>query len=56
MRIGQQHGISELVQLQKYEHARLRAANHIIAIIGTSNETELNTIERKIEASWGYNK
>ncbi|KAI8809992.1 hypothetical protein BJ742DRAFT_676408 [Cladochytrium replicatum] len=49
LRIGQDQGINDLVQLQKLEHSRLRSANHIIVIIGNTNEAELTAIERKIE-------
>ncbi|KAJ3281673.1 Axonemal dynein light chain domain-containing protein 1, partial [Borealophlyctis nickersoniae] len=49
LRIGQEHGITDLVQLQKFEHARLRAANHMIVIISNTNDSELTAIERKIE-------
>ncbi|KAJ3033158.1 Axonemal dynein light chain domain-containing protein 1 [Rhizophlyctis rosea] len=33
----------------KYEHARLRATNHIVVIISNANDTELTAIERKVE-------
>ncbi|KAJ3332601.1 putative E3 ubiquitin-protein ligase [Blyttiomyces sp. JEL0837] len=49
MRIGQEHGITDLVQLQKSEHSRLRATNHMIVIISNTNDAEMNAIERKIE-------
>ncbi|KAJ3049361.1 Axonemal dynein light chain domain-containing protein 1 [Rhizophlyctis rosea] len=48
LRIGHEHGTSDLVELQKYEHARLRATNHIIIIISNANDTDLTAIERKI--------
>ena len=48
LRIGHEHGTSDLVELQKYEHARLRATNHIIIIISNANDSELTAIERKM--------
>ncbi|KAJ3141179.1 Axonemal dynein light chain domain-containing protein 1 [Geranomyces variabilis] len=49
LRIGQEHGIADLVLLQKYEHARLRSANHIIVIISNINDSQLRAVERKID-------
>ncbi|KAJ3086136.1 Axonemal dynein light chain domain-containing protein 1, partial [Quaeritorhiza haematococci] len=49
MRIGQDHGMSDLVRLQKYEQARLRSGNHMIVIIGNVNDAELHGIERRVE-------
>eukprot|EP00842_Homolaphlyctis_polyrhiza_P006814 jgi/Hompol1/721/HPOL_005391-RA len=49
IRIGQEHGITDLVLLQKHEHGRLRATNHIVIIISETNDSELSGIEKKIE-------
>lgn len=49
MRIGQEHGIADLVLLQKFEHARLRATNHIVVVISNTNDSQLHAIERKID-------
>ncbi|KNC96796.1 uncharacterized protein SPPG_08000 [Spizellomyces punctatus DAOM BR117] len=49
LRIGQEHGIADIVLLQKYEHARLRATNHMTVIISNTNDSQLHNIERKIE-------
>jgi hypothetical protein len=49
MRIGQEHGITDLASLQKHEHGRLRATNHIIVILSNTNDAEINAIEKKIE-------
>ncbi|KAI8854573.1 hypothetical protein BC829DRAFT_359696 [Chytridium lagenaria] len=49
MRIGQEHGMTDLMLLQKHENSRLRATNHMIVIISGVNETELTGIEKKID-------
>ncbi|KAJ3162328.1 Axonemal dynein light chain domain-containing protein 1 [Geranomyces michiganensis] len=49
LRIGQEHGIADLVLLQKYEHARLRSANHITVIVSNVNDSQLRAVERKID-------
>ncbi|KAI8919300.1 hypothetical protein DFJ77DRAFT_482851 [Powellomyces hirtus] len=49
LRIGQEHGIADLVLLQKHEHARLRSANHVAVIISNVNDTQLRAIERRID-------
>ncbi|KAJ3018697.1 Axonemal dynein light chain domain-containing protein 1 [Thoreauomyces humboldtii] len=49
LRIGQEHGIADLVLLQKYEHARLRASNHVIVIVSNTNDSQLRAVERKID-------
>ncbi|KAI8925803.1 hypothetical protein BC831DRAFT_498169 [Entophlyctis helioformis] len=49
IRIGQEHGITDLVLLQKHEHGRMRSTNHMISIISETNDAELNAIEKKIE-------
>ncbi|KAJ3191210.1 Axonemal dynein light chain domain-containing protein 1 [Irineochytrium annulatum] len=49
LRIGQEHGMTDLVLLQKHENSRLRATNHMIVIISNMNDLELGSIERKIE-------
>jgi hypothetical protein len=48
MRIGQEHGMTDLSQLQKFEHARLRSTSHMIVIISNTNDAEMNAIEKKI--------
>ena len=48
IRIGQEHGIIEIIQLQKYENGRLRATNDMIVRITNSNDNEINSTERKI--------
>ncbi|KAI9363349.1 hypothetical protein DFJ73DRAFT_788970 [Zopfochytrium polystomum] len=49
LRIGQEHDIAELSQLQRSEQSRLRATNHMIVIISNTNDSEMTAIERKIE-------
>ncbi|KAH6571188.1 hypothetical protein BASA60_007309 [Batrachochytrium salamandrivorans] len=49
IRIGQEHGIGDLVLLQKHEHGRLCSTNHIITLISEKNDTELNAVEKSIE-------
>ena len=49
LRIGNESGINELLQLHNYEQSRLRNANHVISIISSANSLELSTIEKKCE-------
>ncbi|KAJ3408692.1 Axonemal dynein light chain domain-containing protein 1 [Chytriomyces hyalinus] len=49
LRIGQEHGMVDLAQLQKQENSRLRSANHMIVIISNTNDGEMTAIETKIE-------
>ncbi|KAI9092459.1 hypothetical protein DFS34DRAFT_633666 [Phlyctochytrium arcticum] len=53
LRIGQEHGIADLVLLQKYEHARLRATNHMTVIMSNTNDSQLHATERKID-DWRF--
>lgn len=49
LRIGQEHGMTDLVLLQKYEHARLRGTNHITVILSNTNDSQLRVLEKKID-------
>ncbi|KAI9203094.1 uncharacterized protein BJ171DRAFT_558937 [Polychytrium aggregatum] len=49
LRIGQDHGVTELMALQKHENSRLRATNHMIVIISDTNDHEINTIASKVD-------
>ncbi|KAI8818932.1 uncharacterized protein EV422DRAFT_551113 [Fimicolochytrium jonesii] len=49
LRIGQEHGMTDLVLLQKYEHARLRCTNHITTILANTNDSQLRALEKKID-------
>ncbi|KAJ3118918.1 Axonemal dynein light chain domain-containing protein 1 [Phlyctochytrium bullatum] len=49
MRIGMEHGMTDLVLLQKHENSRLRATNHMIVIISNINDGEMTNIEKKID-------
>ncbi|KAJ3204071.1 Axonemal dynein light chain domain-containing protein 1 [Clydaea vesicula] len=51
MRIGHESGINELLQLHRFEQARLRSSNHMIEIIRSSNDSELHLIEKKSQDS-----
>jgi hypothetical protein len=48
IRIGNEYGIPDLLQLQKHEEARLRVTNHMIVLIGDNNGNDLSVIETKI--------
>ncbi|ORY40179.1 hypothetical protein BCR33DRAFT_754291 [Rhizoclosmatium globosum] len=49
LRIGHEHGMVDLSQLQKTENSRLRSSNHMIVIISNTNDQEMTAIESKIE-------
>lgn len=49
MRIGQEHGISELAELQKSEGLRMRSCNHLISLINSSLDSEFNQIRDLVE-------
>ncbi|KAJ3114491.1 Axonemal dynein light chain domain-containing protein 1 [Physocladia obscura] len=49
LRIGHEHGMVDLAQLQKIENSRLRSSNHAIVIISNTNDTEMTAIEAKID-------
>lgn len=49
VRISEDQGIPELILLQKFEQARLRASNHLILLICNSNDAEIGDIEKKID-------
>ncbi|KAJ3069417.1 Axonemal dynein light chain domain-containing protein 1 [Podochytrium sp. JEL0797] len=49
LRIGHEHGLVDLAQLQKTENSRLRSSNHMIVIISNTNDSEMTAIEQRIE-------
>ncbi|KAL7754341.1 hypothetical protein RI367_000322 [Sorochytrium milnesiophthora] len=49
LRIGTEHGLPDVTVLQKFEYGRVRAANHMISIIGQYYRDESATLERKSE-------
>ncbi|KAJ1543172.1 Axonemal dynein light chain domain-containing protein 1 [Cladochytrium tenue] len=49
LRIGQEHDVVELAQLQESELARVRATNHMVVIISNTNDDSMAAIEKKIE-------
>ncbi|KAJ3031427.1 UNVERIFIED_CONTAM: Axonemal dynein light chain domain-containing protein 1 [Siphonaria sp. JEL0065] len=53
LRIGHEHGMVDLAQLQKTENSRLRSSNHMVVIISNTNDTEMTAIEQKID-EWRY--
>ncbi|XJO76751.1 hypothetical protein BDV3_007238 [Batrachochytrium dendrobatidis] len=48
VRIGEEHGVGDLVLLQKHEYSRLRSTSHMIITISETNDAELSGIEKKI--------
>jgi hypothetical protein len=48
IRIGQEHGVTEVLSLQRHENYRLRSTNNMISQINDVNDLALGNIETKI--------
>ncbi|EPZ33129.1 hypothetical protein O9G_004998 [Rozella allomycis CSF55] len=48
LRIGVEHGLTEISDLYRFEHTRLRAVNHIIVHISAKNELDVQELEKRV--------
>ena len=53
MRMGKEYGMPDFLALQKCEEGRLRITNHIIVLVGDHNNTDLLSLEQKVD-EWRF--